>query len=236
MKVVYRDTSGKKQEWEGAMWYSGFNTCITDLCKKLNVGERWFKESCLNDLPFVVYSPEFIYMKTGNHKAKLTYVRYDDFIKWTKEKGLFEKQTETIDFYSYLALADKKKADKIYKEYKKCFEKNPGFYRKGTIPDKVFKKIRDQFHLSSDVYKNANCVKRKEIPFTKVEPFNFFERDYYFLDPDATAETVYRQAFLNGDTKVTLGKGKVLFVKNNQDISKMKMPFVVKAGANILVK
>ena len=81
-----------------------------------------------------------------------------------------------------------------------------------------------------------SCVKRTKAAWKDIEPFNIFERNYYFPDISTTAELVYRDAFMNGDIKVSIGNKKTIFVSSDIDTSKMKMPFLIPYNKRVIVQ
>ena len=83
--------------------------------------------------------------------------------------------------------------------------------------------------------KNLSCVKRSEVTWKNVEPFNIFETNYYFPE-EYTAELIYRDAFMKGDTKVTIGNKKTIFVRNKVRADKMKMPFLIPYNKKVNVQ
>ena len=147
----------------------------------------------------------------------------------------FRRQTELVDLYSYLSLANKKKADAALKTYKEIIRTSNIGYNPGIIPDAVLLYINKEYHINFEP-KNLSCVKRTKVPWTDVEPFNIFEKDYYFPDITTTAELVYRDAFMSGDVKVSIGNKKTVFVKSNTDISRMAMPFLIPYNKKIIIQ
>lgn len=235
-KLIYHKNKYTYKEWADATWNTGFNTSLKDVAVLLHVSERWIKENCFDYIHYVVYSYNYVLNKLGNVEKGLTYLSIDEIIDWIIKTGKFEQQMEMIDLYNYLYLANKQKAGIILKKYNEVFERLKEFYNKGTIPESIFLIIRKDFNVHSDIIKNASCTDRNKYPWVSVDSFNIFEKEYYFPSEDKKcAELVYRQAFLRGDIKVTLGKGKTIFIKNNNDIDKMKMPFVIKKNAHISI-
>lgn len=233
-QIVYTGKKEGYRKWADNLWSQGLNTTITEVANLLHTSEKWVNLNILEDIPHVIYTKNFIHDKKAGTQTKR--ISMDDVINWIIEFGKFEVQTEVVDFYSYLSNADKKKADKVYKEYKDAFKRVGDYYNKGTIPESVFSLIRKEFHLSKDVMTNMKVTHRSEYKWVEVEPFNIFDHEYYFANEEGSAELFYRQAFLAGDIKVTLGKGRVIFVKANQKIDNMKMPFVVKKNTKIIIK
>ena len=166
----------------------------------------------------------------------LTYVNKQELADWLQRTSTYQKQTEFVDMYTYLVLADKDKASSIIRQYKDAFERHEGFYRKGTIPQKVFNMIRRQYNLYSDISKNLDVTQRRKYMWKDADHLDVFKEEIYFPSDFKNEETCYRTAFLNGDIKMTIGKGKTIFIKTKQDISGMKMPFLVQADARMLIK
>ena len=142
----------------------------------------------------------------------------EDLIQWIMQAGQFRRQTELVDLYSYLSLANKKKADTALKMYKDIIKSSNKEYYTNFEP------------------KNLSCVKRTEVPWKEVEPFNIFERNHYFPRYAATAELLYRDAFMNGDTKVSIGNKKTILVSAGTNTSKMKMPFLIPYDKKIIIQ
>lgn len=233
-QLVYNGTKEKYNKWANTLWDRGLNCTIGEVAELLHVSEKWVNLNILEDIPYVIYTKNFIHEKKAGTATKR--ICRDDVVDWIMKFGKFECQTEVIDLYSYLANKDKKKANKCYKLYKEKFEQLGDFYNKGTIPENVFCVIRKEFNLHSDISKNIKVTDRAKYKWVKTQPINIFEYEYYFANEEGSAELYYRNALLNGDIKVTLGKGRVLFVKSDYKIDKMKMPFVVKKNAKCIVK
>ncbi len=111
---------------------------------------------------------------------------------------------------------------------------NIGF-NPGIVPEAVLQYINREYYTNFDP-KNLSCVKRADVVWRDVEPFNIFERNYYFPDIATTAELVYREAFMYGDIKVSIGNKKTVFVSSNIDTRKMKMPFLIPYDKKILIQ
>nr|MBQ4453179.1 hypothetical protein [Clostridia bacterium] len=182
----------------------------------------------------MTYSYKYLYQK-GIKSRVTTYIDMDDLIKWITQVAQFRRQTELVDLYSYLSLANRKKADVALKMYKEIIRTSNIGYNPGIIPETVLQYINREYYTNFEP-RNLSCIKRKEVAWKNVEPFNIFERDYYFPDIATTAELVYRDAFMNGDIKVSIGNKKTVFVKSNTDISKMAMPFLIPYNKKIIVQ
>lgn len=233
-KLEYHGEKPKYNKWANTLWSKGLTTTVGEVADLLHTSEKWVNLNILPDISYVIYSSKFVYEKKAGTTTKR--INMDDVVDWIISFGKFECQTEIIDLYSYLSLADKKKADVCLKAYNDKFKELGDFYNKGTIPESVLSIIRENFTLHSDINKNIKITDRTKYKWVEVPSFNIFEREYYFANESGSAELFYRKAILNGDIKVTLGKGRVLFVKSNFGIDKMKMPFVVKKNAKIIVK
>lgn len=194
----------------------------------------WVKHTLLREIPYVTYSYKYLYQK-GFKSRVTTYIDMQDLIKWIMQVSRFRRQTELVDLYSYLSLANKKKADTALKTYKEIIRTSNIGYNPGIIPDAVLLYINKEYHTNFEP-KNLSCVKRTKVAWVDVEPFNLFESDYYFPDVATTAELVYRDAFMRGDIKVSIGNKKTVFVKSNTDVSRMKMPFLIPYNKKIIVQ
>ena len=234
LRYINRQTSYK--DWQQAMWNNGFDFSLTMTCEYLFCSKRWFQKEIQPHLNYVVYDSRFIYEKIGASKVCLTYFRKQDIADWIMQNAKFEAQTEIIDLYSYLANANKSKALKILNRYKEIFANKFCHYKKGTLPPVILKKIREDFNISSALYKNLSCTNRRKYSFKSVEPFNIFEHCVFTPNEHQTLEMSYRVIFNRGDIKVTIGRKHVLFVQNEKDISNFKMPFRIQKDAKIIVK
>ena len=159
----------------------------------------------------------------------------EDLIQWIMQIGQFRRQTELVDLYSYLSLANKKKADTALKMYKDIIKSSNIGYNPGIVPEAVLIYINKEYYTNFEP-KNLSCVKRTEVPWKEVEPFNIFERNHYFPRYAATAELLYRDAFMNGDTKVSIGNKKTILVSSGSNASKMKMPFLIPYDKKIIIQ
>ena len=200
----------------------------------LSVSLSWVKHTLLQEIPYVTYSYKYLYQK-GFKSRVTTYIDMEDLIKWIMLIGQFRRQTELVDLYSYLSLANKKKADIALKAYKELIKSSFIGYNPGIIPDAVLLYINKEYYINFEP-RNLSCVKRTKVPWADVEPFNLFERDYYFPDVATTAELVYRDAFMSGDIKVSIGNKKTIFVKSGTDTSRMKMPYLIPYNRKIIVQ
>lgn len=62
------------------------------------------------------YSYKHLYQK-GVKSRVTTYIDMEDLIQWIMQIGQFRRQTELVDLYSYLSLANRKKADIALRRY-----------------------------------------------------------------------------------------------------------------------
>ena len=233
-KIVYSGDPSNYKAWADAMWAKGFNTSQEEVMGLLSVSRNWVVLTLLNEIPYVTYSYKYLYQK-GVKSRVTTYIDMEDLIQWIMQVGQFRRQTELVDLYSYLSLANKKKADIALKMYKGIIKSSNIGYNPGIIPEAVLKYINDVFYINFKP-KNLSCVKRTEATWKDVESFNIFERNYYFPRVAITSELLYRDAFMNGDTKVSIGNKKTIFIRSGSDASKMKMPFLISYNKKILVQ
>ena len=233
-KIIYSGDRTNYYKWADAMFNRGFDCSIETVMDILNVSLSWVKHTLLKEIPYVTYSYKYLYQK-GIKSRVTTYIDMQDLIQWIMQVSQFRRQTELVDLYSYLSLANKKKADIALKMYKNIIKTSNIGYNPGIIPDTVLLYINKEY-LTNFEPKNLSCVKRKEVPWADVEPFDIFERDYYFPDVTTTAELVYRDAFMRGDIKVSIGNKKTIFVKSNTDISRMAMPFLIPYNKKIIIQ
>jgi len=233
-KIIYNGSNSNYYAWAEAMYNRGFNCSIETVMEILSVSLSWVKHTLLQEIPYVTYSYKYLYQK-GFKSRVTTYIDMQDLIKWIMQVSRFRRQTELVDLYSYLSLANKKKADAALKTYKEIIRTSNIGYNPGIIPDAVLLYINKEYHINFEP-KNLSCVKRTKVPWADVEPFNLFERDYYFPDVATTAELVYRDAFMSGDIKVSIGNKKTIFVKSGTDTSRMKMPYLIPYNRKIIVQ
>lgn len=232
-KIIYSGNKADYYEWANAMYNRGFNYCISDVISNLSVSLSWVKHTLLQEIPYVTYSYKYLYQK-GFKTRVTTYIDIEDLIQWIMQVAQFRRQTELVDLYSYLSLANKKKADIALKMYKDIIKSSNIGYNPGIIPDAVLLYINKEYYTNFEP-KNLSCVKRTEVPWKEVEPFNIFERNYYFPNVATTAELVYRDAFMRGDIKVSIGNKKTIFVSSSIETKKMKMPFLIPFDKKILI-
>lgn len=232
-KIVYSGDRADYYKWADAIWAKGFDFCITDVMEILSVSLSWVKHTLLKEILYVNYSAKYLYQK-GIKTRVTTYIRYEDLVEWIKQVAEFRRQTELIDLYSYLSLANRKKADEAYKMYKNIIKESNIGYNPGIIPERVLQYINDAYFINFTP-KNLSCVKRSEVPWINVEPLNIFEKQRYFPE-EYTAELIYRDAFMNGDIKVSIGNKKTIFIKNKNNIDKMKMPFLIPYNKKIIIQ
>ena len=233
-KIIYTGSNSNYYAWAEAMFNRGFNCSIEIVMEILSVSLSWVKHTLLQEIPYVTYSYKYLYQK-GFKSRVTTYIDMKDLIKWIMQIGQFRRQTELVDLYSYLSLANKKKADIALKAYKELIKSSFIGYNPGIIPDAVLLYINKEYYTNYEP-KNLSCVKRAKVSWVDVEPFNIFERDYYFPNIASTAELVYRDAFMRGDIKVSIGNKKTIFVKSGTDTSRMKMPFLIPYNKKIIVQ
>lgn len=238
-KLTYK--TGNYDAWADSLWNRGYKTPLEDIANLLNISKRWLESNL--DVNYVVYTKTYIYKKRSGNQTRR--VDLEEVSNWIINNAEFEAQTEIIDLYSYLANANKHKADTIYKEYRKTFDRLSNFYNLGTIPESILDLVRKNYHISSGINKNVNVIDRPKhigedkvplYPWKPVERFNIF--DYEFMFPHnngLTPELNYREAFLKGWVKVSLGK-RIIFVKKDYPIDKMKMPMIIKYGTKVIVK
>ena len=216
------------------MYNRGFNCSIETVMEILSVSLSWVKHTLLQEIPYVTYSYKYLYQK-GFKSRVTTYIDMEDLIQWIMQAGQFRRQTELVDLYSYLSLANRKKADIALKSYKDIIKNSNIGYNPGLVPEAVLIYINKEYYTNFEP-KNLSCVKRTEVPWKEVEPFNIFERNYYYPRVATTAELIYRDAFMNGDTKVSIGNKKTILVSAGTNTSKMKMPFLIPYDKKIIIQ
>lgn len=233
-KIAYFGDRSKYYEWADAMYNRGFNCSVETVMEILSVSSSWIKHTLLKEIPYVTYSYKYLFQK-GFKSRVTTFIDIDDLAKWIMQVSQFRRQTELVDLYSYLSLANKKKADYTLKMYKEIIKTSNIGYNPGIIPEAVFQYINNEYFINFKP-KSLSSVNRTDVAWVDVEPFNIFEKDYYFANALSSAELVYRDAFMNGDIKVSIGNKKTIFVRSNIDVGKMKMPFLIQYGRSIIVK
>ena len=233
-KIVYSGDPSNYKAWADTMWARGFNTSQEEVMNLLSVSRNWVVFTLLNEIPYVTYSYKYLYQK-GVKSRVTTYIDMEDLIQWIMQVGQFRRQTELVDLYSYLSLANKKKADTALKMYKDIIKSSNIGYNPGIIPDAVLLYINKEYYTNFEP-KNLSCVKRTEVPWKEVKPFNIFEKNYCFPRYAATAELLYRDTFMNGDIKVSIGNKKTIFVSAGTNNSKMKIPFLIPYNKKIIIQ
>ena len=235
MRLEYKGKETYK-DWANSIWKLGYNLPVSELPEMIGVSMSWVKRVLLKEINYVVYDNKWAYAK--NNKVKcLTYIRLDDLSKYIIENGKFTVQTEIIDLASVLA-NNKKVLNKSIQLYKKALDtyKNRGIVV-GTIPYNILDYINEEL-ITRNLKHNYPYTKRTEIKPIEIEPFDIFKirnRIYYAGDVDHTGisqETIYRQAFLNGDIKIKLG-GITIFYKRNQKTDNMKLPYLIPYGLDV---
>jgi len=231
---------GSYDEWAKAVIKSGYNLSIKQLQAILDVSDTWIRNTLLvedNHIHRIIFDDKYVQegQKTGLFKDRSTlYMSLYDIGGYIATKGVFSAQTELIDLYSYLYNANKNKAREALKLYQNEFVDGEFGNNKGTIPQKVLDYINKEFIINFKP-KNLRITRRTEVPWVNVKPVNIFEYEYYFPKKNGNRELIYRNAFLRGDIKVNLGSRKTILIKNNKDISKMKMPFLIKLNQSIII-
>ena len=233
-KIIYSGDRTNYYKWADAMFNRGFDCSIETVMEILNVSLSWVKHMLLKEIPYVTYSYKYLYQK-GFKSRVTTYIDMEDLIKWIMQVSRFRRQTELVDLYSYLSLANRKKADVALKMYKDIIKSSNIGYNPGIVPDAVLQYINREYYTNFEP-KNLSCIKRTKVAWKDVEPFNLFERNYYFPDVATTAELVYRDAFMNGDIKVSIGNKKTIFVRSSTNVGKMKMPFLIPYDKKIVMQ
>ena len=105
-KIVYSKDPSNYKAWADAMWARGFNTSQEEVMNLLSVSRNWVVLTLLNEIPYVTYSYKYLYQK-GVKSRVTTYIDMEDLIQWIMQVGQFRRQTELVDLYSYLSLANK---------------------------------------------------------------------------------------------------------------------------------
>lgn len=237
--ITYKK-SGDYLTWAKAVYDSGFNCPIDEVARILQVSIRWINSVLLKQdhmVHYVIYDNSFIseLIKEGKTASRRnTYLSLEAVGGYITRYGKFEVQTEIIDLYSYLYNCDKNKAKIALKMYQDLFIEGEFGTNKGTVPYKVLDYINDNFY-STIRRRSLRFTKRNEIVWKEIKPFNIFECEFYF-PKNKVRETVYRQAFLRGDIKVTIGTKKTIFIKNNKNIDNMKMPMLIPYNESIVIK
>lgn len=224
-------------DWANKLWDAGYNMSIKELSSKIGMSESQIRINLLKEIRHVNFSNKFIYKKTGKTES-LTRVNWDEVKDYFISSSIFEVQTEIIDLYSYLC-TNKKKADEILALYKKVTKDN--FYNTGIIPISILQEI-DKNYVTNLKLENLTPVKslkkeisgRSSVPWQPIEKFDFFDSSNLY-SMEGTREIAYREAFLRGDIKIKYSHKKVWFVKNNKDVSKYKMPFLIPYGKSIVM-
>jgi len=231
-RIVFHGDPANYNKWANEMFRRGFNFPVSQVMKTLNVSLSWVNHTLLHEIMYVTYSAKFVYQK-GITSRERTYIDYADLVQWLQQVGQFRRQTELVDLYSYLYIANRKKADEALKMYRKIIKESNIGYNPGIIPEAVLQYINKNYFVNFEP-KNLSCIKRTEVGFLDVESFNFLECDYYFPD-ERSPELTYRDAFMKGDTKITIGNKKTIFVRNGVRTDKMKMPFLIPFNKRIIV-
>ena len=233
-KIVFVGNKADYYKWADAMFSRGFDCSIEQVMDILNVSQSWVRHTLLLEIPYVTYSYKFLFRK-GIKSRATTYIDFLDMARWIEQVGRFQIQTELVDLYSYLSLANRKKADAALKMYRDIIKKSNIGYNQGVVPERVLQYINDKYYVNFTP-KNLSCVKRRDVAWHDIEPVDMFARGYYFADQASSAELIYREAFMNGDIKLTLGNKKTIFIRSSKATDKMKMPFLIQYNSKIIVQ
>lgn len=248
MKLEFKN-KGNYSEWANAIWKKGYTLPINEIPGLIGVSISWIKQTLLKEIDYVVYENKWIYKKTNN--KCLTYTSLDNLSKFIMDHGTYEIQTEIIDL-AYVLKPFPKEMNKCISLYKISLEtyKNRGYYI-GTMPNPVLKYINKNF-IAVGLMHNWSCKERSKVKWVEIEPFDIFEhknRIYYCgskqgygcqMTPNNNtegyvSELVYRDAFLNGDIKIKLGRQITIFYKRKQKTEGMKLPFLIPYGSEIKI-
>lgn len=234
MRLQYQG-KGTYKEWANSLWQLGYKMPLNDVPELLGVSLSWCKMVLIKKINYVVYDNKWIYSKTT--KPSLTYIRKEDLAKYIQENGVFSVQTEIIDLASVLSpyKGIYNEAVKLYHEALKSY-KNRGFIT-GTMPYSVLDYLNDNLIITNASH-NWSSKERTKVKSIEIEPFDILENKdniYYAGDKnhiDVSIETIYRNAFINGDIKIKLG-GITLFYKRNQNTKDMKLPYLIPYGQSV---
>ncbi|MBQ6148530.1 MAG: hypothetical protein IJI83_03175 [Oscillospiraceae bacterium] len=233
-KLLFHGDPANYNTWANEMFRRGFNFSASDVMETLGVSASWINHVLLHEIPYVTYSAKFIQQK-GITTREMTYIMYEDLAQWIRQTGEFKRQTELVDLYSYLSLADKTKAKKALDMYRSIIKASNIGYNPGIIPEAVLQYINKEY-ITNFEPKNLSCIRRSEVPWIDIEPFDFLEYRYILPKSGKTQELVYRDAFMNGDIKVLLGSRKSFLVSSNTNKDRMKMPWLIPYNRKIIVQ
>ena len=235
LKISFIDEFNRPLHNEEFYWTRGYNFSIKRISRLLGVSGSYVAHTLLKQLNHVVYSPKFAYSKTNRYEQ--TFICKDDLVDWLIRHAKFAVQTEIVDLYYYLA-PYKDVAKEAYELYKDKLENNGRGYRVGTIPPEVLKLVNEKLKIYG-AETNYPCDRRKEVPWKRVDAFNFLDKEFYSAKDEAhkdcSREKIYRNAFLKGDIKVNISPQITIFVHRNQKVDGMKMPYLVPYGKKIYV-
>ena len=240
---VYVFNSGlEDKEKENELWKEGYTYPITAISKLLGVSKSWVKQILLKSISYVVYAPNFIYGRSDYRT--LTYIKFEDLRGWLLAHATFEKQTEIVDLAYYLAPYKSvyKEVMELYKSEVSRLNKRNGAHplATGYVPDKVINLINTKLSIVG-AERNLSNQRRGVIPWKDADRIDILSNKYDNFTLKETdregisRETVYRRIFENGDMKVKLSNQIAIFVRNNIDISKYKIPFLIPYGKSIRV-
>ena len=225
------------EQAESAYWNKGFNYSISRVSALLGVSKSWIAHTLIKEVKHVVYSQKFAYTK--NNSRCLTYIRREDLSAWIMKNGRFERQTEIVDLYSYISPYKDVLSD-AYELYRANLRVKKGENRP-IMPNNVLNLINDRL-LTYGIEQNCHCDKRTNVHFSQIEPFDIFsrEKDLYNAKDAAhkgySRETIYRNAFLNGDIRIKISEQITVFVKTHNRINSMKMPFLIQYNKPIRIE
>lgn len=234
MRLEYKG-KGTYKDWANSVWNLGYKLALSDVPGLIGVSLSWCRRILIKNIDYVVYDNKWMYSKTS--KTCLTYIRLEDLSKYIKENGKFLVQTEIIDL-AYILKPYKtvyKEALKMYKEAQNTY-KNRGFII-GTMPYSVLNYINKELIITNASH-NYPSTERTKVKWLEIEAFDIFANkdNIYFAGDNnhknMSMETMYRNAFVNGDIKIKLGTI-TMFYKRNQKTNDMELPYLVPFGTTV---
>lgn len=231
MKIIdFQANQNLKHEQE-IYWNKGYNMPLSAISSLLGVSRSWIDHRLLPELNYVVYEPIFAFNKTS--KYSLSFVSKEELSDWIIKNSSFERQTELIDLYSIIGSKYPIMATKAYSIYSSNLRVKKEQMRP-IMPKNVFDYIEKNLYADG-ITNNLNCKKRSDVPWKEVDPIDIFsvKNDLYsFKNTEVTRETMYRRAFLNGDTRIKICDEICLYVRARH--RKMKMPFLIPYNRKIV--
>ena len=210
-KIIYSGDRANYYKWADAMFNRGFDCSIETVMEILNVSLSWVKHTLLKEIPYVTYSYKYLYQK-GFKSRVTTYIDMEDLIKWIMQASQFRRQTELVDLYSYLSLANRKKADIALKMYKDIIKSSNIGYNPGIVPEAVLQYVNREYYTNSfhvPVYYKINAFEKLKIEAPYHALTNAGHISYVELDGDPLGNLSAFEKVVRYMKEVGIGYGSI---------------------------